>query len=159
MVAAGGAGTQKSVGTGGGGQQRGGERREGRSRAARAASEPESWSCRSPATLACALRSGLELLSLAGRRRTPRSGQEPGEKVRRQGHLSRNGPGELSGAATRCRGPKAVGQPTRSAGGAAPDRPGRDKGAGPEPCPRPLAPGGAARRRRGGGAGDGAGTL
>lgn len=134
MVAAGGAGTQESVGTEEGGwQQRGGERREGRSREARAASEPESWSCRSPATLACALRSGREPLSLAGRRRTPRSGQEPGEKVRRQGHLGRTRLGELSGAATSCL-PRTegsrVGRPARSAGGAATERPRRDKDAG-----------------------------
>ncbi|MEJ1279347.1 hypothetical protein NN561_010278 [Cricetulus griseus] len=72
-----------------------------------------------PATLACALRSGREPLSLAGRRRTPRSGQEPGEKVRRQGHLGRTRLGELSGAATSCL-PRTedsrVGRPARSAG-------------------------------------------
>ena len=69
VAAAGGAGAQESRGPGlgggaaaagrqgwepWGGGPRGGE---GRSRAARAASEPESWSCRSPATPACALRS------------------------------------------------------------------------------------------------------
>lgn len=153
VVAAGGAGARESVGTGGGGsggQQRGGERREGRSRAAGAASEPESCSCRSPATPPCALCSGRKPPSLAGCRRTPRSGQEPGEKVRRKGHLSRSGLGEPSGAASRF--PRTTsGRPGRSAGGAAPEQPGRDKGAGPEPCPRPLAPGGAARRRRRGG--------
>lgn len=71
-----------------------------------------------------------------------------------EGHLSPSEAGAPSGAATRRLAAKAAGGPsaTRSAGGAEPERPRRQRRR-PEPCPRPLAPGGAAG---GGGGGGGA---
>lgn len=171
VVAAGGAGALESEGPrggrigGSGGEgdpQRG---REGRSRTARAASEPESWSCRSPATPACALRSAPAVSLRAGPAAVGARGRDRSRKRRsgERGHPSLRGTGTPSGAATRCPGTKAAGQPSvpRSAGGAAPEPPGRQRRR-PEPCPRPLSPGGAAGRRRGGaarGAGGGADTL
>lgn len=157
MLAAGGAGAPESEGPerrGSGGKQRGGGRRgaEGRSRAARAASEPESWSCRSPATPACALRSAPAASLRAGPAAGGAHGREtsPERRSKEKGHLSPSEASAPSGAAILRGGAKAAGRPSapRSARGAAPGRPGRQRRR-PEPCPRPLAPGGAAGRRGG----------
>lgn len=142
----GGGGGEAGVGAEGRGfERRGGGSRggEGRSRAARAASEPESWSCRSPATPACALRSGREPPGRAGRRGSPKSGHEPGEKVRSRGHhLSPSGAGVRRNAEDQRR--QAAGRPSAPGEQAARRPSGRERQRRrPEPCPRPPAPGGA----------------
>ena len=89
------------------------------------------------------LRSGREPPGRAGRRGSPKSGHEPGEKVRRLGHhLSPSGAGVRRNAEDQWR--QAAGRPSAPGEQEArrPSAPERQRRR-PEPCPRPPAPGGA----------------
>lgn len=122
MVAAGGVGALESEGPRGG--RNGGSGGEGGPREGRRGEEPHGprrfrtgklvlpKSChpgvRTP------LRSGRELPSRAGRLGSSRKGREPEEKVQREGHPTPRGTGTPNGAAIRCSGTKAAGQPLRA---------------------------------------------